>query len=140
MLDQSLFRLLSGSDALECLEIGDFETVRDTLQLRLLRSLCMTESPEDDDENILLWNQLLADALAVSVDVKQNQGIASENMRNYSYQLRDYAYTWEMLSHKSNDLLDLFNVCPSGVTMQRDVAARIYGRDCDRCEGYCECL
>ena len=110
MLDKSQFALLSGSQALACLDTGDFETVRNTMEARLLSSLCMTEAPAEDDANILLWNQLLADALAISVLVKQDEGIKSESMRNYSYTLADYANSWRMLHEKSGDLLAIFNV------------------------------
>lgn len=100
-------------------------------------SLCLTEAPkiETDDGPITdpLWDQLLADALAVSVLVKQDQGIASENMRNYSYQLRDYAYTWEMLGKKSQLLINHFNACSTGITFQRDEAKHIYGYDHREC-------
>lgn len=127
MLDKSQFALLSGSQALACLDTGDFETVRNTMEARLLVSLCMSEAPAEDDANILLWDQLLADALAISVLVKQDEGIKSESMRNYSYTLADYANSWRMLHEKSGDLLALFNVCDSGVTFQTNLAGRIYG-------------
>lgn len=141
-MNQAQFRLLSGSSSLDCLDVGDFETVRDTLQLRLLKALCMTEAPADDDDNILLWNQLLADALAVSVNVKQDDGVKSESMRNYSYTLQDWANSWMALALKAGDLIDIFNVCPSGVTFQRNIAGHIYGHRyyCGSCEGHCECL
>lgn len=142
MLTQSQFALLSGSNSLECLSAGDFATVRDTIEQRLLLALCLDTAPDEEDE--LLWNQLLADALAVSVNVKQDEGIQSENMRNYSYQLRDYANTWTILSMKSADLLNKFNACETGITFQRNLADRIYGfehyRSCGGC-GYCnECI
>lgn len=143
MLDQSRFRLLSGSTVLDCLSLSDFETVRDIMAQRLRDSLCIIEPLEEDDDNILLWEQLLSDALAVSVQVKQDDGIQSENMRNYSYQLRDYANTWQMLAQKSSDLLGKFNACENAVTFQTDWAGRIYGPGlygCRSCEGHCECL
>jgi hypothetical protein len=94
------------------------------MELRLLDSLCLTVAPT---ENVSLWEQLLADALNISVMVKQDQGLQSENMRNYSYQLRDYANTWSMLAQKSGDLLNKFNACDSGITFQRNEAEIIYG-------------
>lgn len=104
----------------------------------------MTAAPEasEDNNDLLLWNQLLADALAVSVQVKQNQGVQSENMRNYSYQLRDYAYTWALLAEKSDDLLKKFYNCGTGITFQRDDASHIYGHSypCGGCGNCDECI
>lgn len=142
MLDQSQFRLLSGSSALDCLSVGDFETIRDTIEQRLLLSLCLTVVPTED---LLLWDQLLADTISVSVDVKQDDGIKSESMRNYSYTMQDYAGTWAVLAMKSGDLIDRFNACDSGIKFQRNVAGRIYGLDgfvvgCRSCRGDCECI
>ena len=128
MLDQSRFQLLSGSSALACLDVADFETVRSITEQRLLNSLCLEETPDD-----ILWDQLLSDALAVSVVVQQDQGIASESMRNYSYQLKEYANSWELLSRKSGDLLAKFNACPSGISFQTDLASRIYGSEYREC-------
>lgn len=136
-MDKSRFQLLSGSSALDCLTNDDFETIQNIMEQRLLDSLCLTESPTDD----ALWEQLLADALSISVLVKQDQGLQSESMRNYSYQLRDYANTWEMLSQRSNDLLKKFNNCATGITFQTDIAARIYGYDHRYgCQGCDECI
>lgn len=142
MLDQAQFRLLSGSSALDCLSVGDFETIRDTIEQRLLLSLCLTVVPTQD---LLLWDQLLADTISVSIDVKQDDGIKSESMRNYSYTMQDYAGTWAVLAMKSGDLIDRFNACDSGIKFQRNVAGRIYGLDgfvvgCRSCRGDCECI
>lgn len=142
MIDQPEFALLSGSSELACLTTGEFGLVVDTLQQRLLNALCMTEPPADDDDNILLWNQLLADALAVSVNVKNDDGIQSESMRNYSYTFRDWANSWNVLAKKSGDLLNVFNACDTGIIFQTDLSARIYGHNhpCGGC-GYCdECI
>lgn len=139
MLTQSQFKLLSGSNSLECLSAGEFATVRDTIEQRLLLALCLDEAPEDDE---LLWNQLLADTLAISVDVKQDDGIQSESMRNYSYTFRDYANSWEMLAKKSSDLIDKFNACESGVMFQTNLADRIYkyNTPCGGCGDCNECI
>ena len=135
MITQAQFALLSGSQSLDCLSTGEFELVYNTNEQRLMKSLCLTEAPTD-----ILWDQLMADSLAISVLVKQDAGVQSENMRNYSYQLRDYANTWKMLSEKSGDLLNNFNACPSGITMQKNIAGRIYGRDpLNRHGHYYEC-
>lgn len=131
---------------MDCLSVGDFASVLEIMEQRLLNSLCLTEAPTvgegEDVKTDPLWDQLLADALDVSVQVKQDQGLQSESMRNYSYQLRDYANTWELLAKKSKDLLNKFNACASGIIFQRDLAACIYGhdhyyRDCDSCR---ECV
>ena len=131
MIDQSQFLLLSGDSSLDCLSTGDFATVISTLESRLFNALCLTEEPTIivDDETVVdpLWNQLLADALAVSVDVKSDDGIESENMRNYSYRFRDYANSWTSLALKSGDLINKFNACDSGIVFQRDDAEMIYG-------------
>lgn len=122
MITQAQFLLLTGRSDLEDLSSSDFGLVCSIVEQRLMAALCLEEAPND-----VLWDQLLADALSVSVDVKNDRGLQSESMRNYSYQLRDYANSWGMLSEKSGDLLNMFNACPSGVTMQQDRAARIYG-------------
>lgn len=146
MLTQSQFALLSGSQSLDCLSAGDFATVRDAIEQRLMLALCLTAVPvvvvDDEDVDDILWLQLLADTLAVSVNVKQDDGIQSENMRNYSYTLRDYANSWAMLSIKSSDLLAKFNACDNAITFQTDLASHIYGHDypCGGC-GHChECI
>lgn len=129
-MDQARFRLLSGSSELDCLELGDFKAVRDIMEQRLMNSLCVTTVPTVTVDEVTsvdpLWDQLLAYALSISVMVQNDQGIQSENMRNYSYQLREYANTWQMLMQKANDLLNKFNACPSGIKMQRDDADFIY--------------
>jgi hypothetical protein len=124
MLDQAQYNLFTGDSSLDCLSLGDFGLELDVMQQRLMLALCLTETPDE-----LLWDKLLADALNVSLTVKTNDGIKSENMRNYSYSLSDFANTWEMLTIKSGDLLNRFNACPSGVTFQTDIADRIYGDD-----------
>lgn len=140
MLDQSRFRLLTGSDTFECFTKGDFETVRDIMEARLLDALCMEAAPEGD--SLSLWEQLLGDALEVSVLVQQDDGIESENMRNYSYKFRDYANTWSMLQQKDGDLLNKFNVCETGIVFQRDLASHIYGHSypCGGCGTCYECV
>lgn len=131
MITQAQFQLLSGSDSLNCLDVGDFELVVSIMEQRLLNTLCLTAVPvvqvDDTEETDPLWLQLLSDALLVSVQVKQNDGIKSESMRNYSYTFQDWANSWMALSMKSGDLLNKFNACSSGITMQRDVASQIYG-------------
>jgi hypothetical protein len=142
MLTLSQFELLSGSQALACLSEGEFATVRDIMEQRLMESLCLETSPDTEETPDLLWQQLLADALAISVLVKQDDGIQSENMRNYSYQFRDYAGSWEMLSNKSGDLLNKYNACETGIVFQTDIARRIYGYEypCGRCGNCHECI
>jgi hypothetical protein len=124
MINQARFRLLSGSTVYDCLSVGDFELVCSIVEQRLLDALCLTEVPED-----ILFEQLLADAIVVSVEVSQDRGLESESMRNYSYKMRDYGGSWDLLSKKSKDLLGKFNACPAGVTMQTDLAKRIYGHE-----------
>ena len=124
MLDQAQYKLFTGDSSLDCLSVGDFALELDVMQERLFLALCLTEAPDS-----VLWDKLLADALNVSLKVKTNDGIKSENMRNYSYTLDDWANTWKMLSIKSGDLLNNFNACPSGVIFQTNIADRIYGDD-----------
>jgi hypothetical protein len=97
MLTQPRFLLLSGSSSLDCLTVEDFDVVRDIIEARLLNALCLTVAPRLD----VLWDQLLADTLAISVQVQQDQGVKSESVRNYSYTLADYANSWELLGRKS---------------------------------------
>ena len=122
MLTQPRFLLLSGSSSLDCLTVEDFDVVRDIIEARLLNALCLTVAPSD-----VLWDQLLADTLAISVQVQQGNGVKSESVRNYSYTLADYANSWELLGRKSGDLLNKFNACETGITFQSDIASRIYG-------------
>lgn len=140
-MDIAQFRLLSGSSALDCLSTGDFATISDIQQSRLMIALCMDTAPVEADDDYNLWLQLLADAIAVSVSVKNDDGIESENMRNYSYKFRDYANSWLALGMKSGDLLQHFNSCDTGITFQSDVASHIYGHGhaCG-CEACYECV